>query len=99
MQAKEHFKVDVNVFDVKKNVCIDEHTKFNATFTKNRVAILSGVNIIDRAFTRGKYQMRKQIGPSFPFVLSDTIQSGQFYLAISWVVPTMQEGMDFPMHI
>jgi hypothetical protein len=49
MQEKEHFKVDVNVFDVEKNVGIDEHTKFNSTFTKNRVAILFGVNIIDRA--------------------------------------------------
>ncbi len=93
---EEHFKVDVNVSDVKKSVGIDEHTKFNATFTKNRVTILSGVNIIDRAFTRGKYQMRKQIGSSFPFVLSDDmIQSNQFYLTISWVVPRTQEGMDF----
>ncbi len=93
---EEHFQVDVNVSDVKKNVVVgvDEHTKFNATFTKNGVTILSGVNITDRAFTRGKYRMRKQIGSSFPLVLSDMIQSDQFYLTISWVVPTTQEGMD-----
>jgi hypothetical protein len=92
---EEHFKVDVNVSDVKKNVGIDEHMKFNATFTNNRVAILSGVNIIGRAFVRGKYQMRKQKGSSSPFVLLDMIQSDQFYRTISWVVPAMQEGMDF----
>jgi nicotinate-nucleotide pyrophosphorylase len=91
---EEHFKVDVNVSDVNKNVGIDEHTKFNATFTKYRVAILSGVNIIDMAFTRAKCQMRKQIGSSFPFVLSDMIQSDQFHPTISWVVPTTQEDMD-----
>jgi hypothetical protein len=72
---EEHFKVDVNVSNVKKNVGIDEHTKFNATFTKNGVAILFGVNMIDRAFTKGKYRMRKQIGSSLPFVLSNMIQS------------------------
>jgi hypothetical protein len=53
------------------------------------------MNIIGRAFVRGKYQMRKQIGSSSPFVLLDMIQSDQFYRTISWVVPAMQEGMDF----
>jgi hypothetical protein len=47
---KEHFKVvHVKVFNVEKNVNIDEYTKFGVTFTKNHV-VLSNINIIDLAF-------------------------------------------------
>jgi hypothetical protein len=52
---KEHFKVvDVNVFNVEKNVSIDEYMKFGATSTKKCVTLF-GINIIDKAFSWCKY--------------------------------------------
>ncbi len=75
---------DVIIFDVPKtNVGIDEYTKFGATSTKIFV-VLSNDNIIDELFTWSKYQMRKHIISSLPFMLLDITQSDQFCPSTLW---------------
>ncbi len=62
-------------------------TKFGAISIKYKI-ILSRWYVIDRVFAWFKYPMSKCVPRSFlSFVIMNMFQSGQFYLATSWVVP------------
>jgi hypothetical protein len=57
--------VDVNVYNVKKNVGIDEYTKFGSVINKNCVTLFN-INTINRAFVWCKEQRINKYDILFP---------------------------------
>jgi hypothetical protein len=65
---KEHYNlqvVDVNISNVKKNVGIDEYTKFGSVINKNCVTLFN-INTINRVFVWCKEQRMNKYDILFP---------------------------------